>query len=991
MTSLFDQFEQASFRTKNNNLSTADLTNLGYIDMTLQQDIPIFTKSKRDFTPLDKITHVAIANKYLVVAMANNDLLRMNLNNPSERSEIKLAKYTQSKLTNLFLDPTANHLFLTFVPRKPSEIPELMYLARKSDKIKSSTKFRGNEFTAVAWNHLNESDSTTGPILLGTSKGLIFETEVALEEDKLFSSSLEQYWRQLPNYLPLYGNKEIEGLVFDIGKNTNTPITALEYFQCAGTNKYLIFAATPTKLYFFSGTAEHDEKPLLQQVFHKYLNIPETETFLASDSRLSYSRLQFWSENLITPNSFAWITEKGIHYAQLDPLIDDKMSSLKDKIKLLEYPKPLYEDFSQSPKYPISIAMTEFHILLGYTDSIKGMCLLSKEVVYEDQYNEAFGKLVSVLRDTRTGDIWALSENAMFRFKVHREERNIWQIFCANGQFDLAKKYSRANEACYNQVLIKEAEMLFEQKQYALSAQRYAETQSSFEEICLKFIQVDESDALKIFLRNKLTTLKPQDKTQITMIVIWVVELYLMKLEEIRLQGLEKSASYDEIQKEFETFMALQEVAECIRNNKSTIYELMQSHGDKGNLIKLTIVSKDFERLIRHHIFKNDFRDALGVLKSQNNLEMYYQFAPVLMQEIPRQMVKTLIEQGRKLVALRLLPALVSCNGELHALEVITYLEYCVGELKNTDRAIHNFLLSLYAKYDSKKLIDYLNMQGQELSLINYDVYFALRLCTEQNRTEACVQLFGLLKLWESAVDLALTVDLDLAKKMADMPENDTELRKKLWLKIAQHVVNEKNDIQEAMEFLSDLIKIEDILPFFSDFVTIDHFKDAICDSLKGYNQQIQILKEEMEEATNSAKQVRDEIHNFRNCYTYINGSDKCEICQVTLMVRPFYFFPCHHKFHSDCLLAELEPSLGLVKRSRLADLEKQFQALSIQMNSDSVSTESTGISARDQVKSEIDNIIASECPYCGENMIRNIDKPFIEDFDYENIMRQWE
>lgn len=51
----------------------------------------------------------------------------------------------------------------------------------------------------------------------------------------------------------------------------------------------------------------------------------------------------------------------------------------------------------------------------------------------------------------------------------------------------------------------------------------------------------------------------------------------------------------------------------------------------------------------------------------------------------------------------------------------------------------------------------------------------------------------------------------------------------------AQNVVSGKDDIQQAMAFLKqcDLVKIEDILPFFSDFVTIDHFKDAICDSLK--------------------------------------------------------------------------------------------------------------------------------------------------------------
>lgn len=43
------------------------------------------------------------------------------------------------------------------------------------------------------------------------------------------------------------------------------------------------------------------------------------------------------------------------------------------------------------------------------------------------------------------------------------------------------------------------------------------------------------------------------------------------------------------------------------------------------------------------------------------------------------------------------------------------------------------------------------------------------------------------------------------------------------------------------MDFLQqcDLIRIEDILPFFSDFVTIDHFKDAICNSLKVQNHNV--------------------------------------------------------------------------------------------------------------------------------------------------------
>lgn len=72
--------------------------------------------------------------------------------------------------------------------------------------------------------------------------------------------------------------------------------------------------------------------------------------------------------------------------------------------------------------------------------------------------------------------------------------------------------------------------------------------------------------------------------------------------------------------------------------------------------------------------------------------------------------------------------------------------------------------------------------------------------------------------------------DVELARINADKPEDDEVLRKKLWLTIAKHVVQDNKDIKSALEFLkqSNLLKIEDILPFFPDFVLIDDFK-ASC------------------------------------------------------------------------------------------------------------------------------------------------------------------
>lgn len=68
----------------------------------------------------------------------------------------------------------------------------------------------------------------------------------------------------------VYLNKQ----VFDIGKESKPPITGIEFRRIPNTDKYLIILTTLTRIYQYSGiVTNHDEKPLLQQVFIKYLNL----------------------------------------------------------------------------------------------------------------------------------------------------------------------------------------------------------------------------------------------------------------------------------------------------------------------------------------------------------------------------------------------------------------------------------------------------------------------------------------------------------------------------------------------------------------------------------------------------------------------------------------------------------------------------------------------------------------------------------------------
>jgi hypothetical protein len=73
----------------------------------------------------------------------------------------------------------------------------------------------------------------------------------------------------------------------------------------------------------------------------------------------------------------------------------------------------------------------------------------------------------------------------------------------------------------------------------------------------------------------------------------------------------------------------------------------------------------------------------------------------------------------------------------------------------------------------------------------------------------------------------------------------------------------QKERVAAVVEVLGEAegqIRIEDVLPLFPDFVTIDAFKAAICASLEDYNAQIEGLKSEMADSTRIADALRSGV-----------------------------------------------------------------------------------------------------------------------------------
>ena len=111
-----------------------------------------------------------------------------------------------------------------------------------------------------------------------------------------------------------------------------------------------------------------------------------------------------------------------------------------------------------------------------------------------------------------------------------------------------------------------------------------------------------------------------------------------------------------------------------------------------------------------------------------------------------------------------------------------------------------------------------------------------------------------------------------------------------------------------AIDLLEEcsLLKIDDLLPWFPDFVVIDKFKDRVVESLEDYNARIVELKSEMMQYTSSAEKIRSEIQALKCRRGEIRGDQVCELCDQAILSRVFYLFPCSHAFHADCLTREV-------------------------------------------------------------------------------------
>ncbi|KAL0579371.1 tethering complex subunit [Marasmius crinis-equi] len=865
-------------------------------------EAPIFDLGQVQCTINAPLVSLVVCSDMLVMGLASNMLILIELAHATQVVQIQIPRKPNLEMTlyKLFMDPSGRHIIITSLQG------ENWYLYRTWKKPRQLKTFK-MVIESVAWNKtalLSTSQPTsTREILIGARNGVIYEAVLNAEED--FFKSQERYLQQV-FHLP--EKQPINGIKYDL-------------FPSSDATKILVVVTTPSRIYQFVGIPDRksdDAGRVFSGIFAtrdpKILELPGTN---------SYSELHYYTPNAdqasSLPKTLAWMTGPGIYHGNLN--FSSPSDDLIDSADVLPYPGP-------SSEFPISVALTQFHYVLLYKDKIVGVCSLDDSTVYEEPLplkrdEEVRGITADPVRKT----YWVYTDQSIFELLVGNEDRDVWKIYLSKKQFDVALRYSKTATQ-RNRVLSSQANSLFSDGRYFQAAQAFSQCSVSFEEVVLKFMDAGERDALRSYLISRLERTRKTDLTQRMMLATWLVEFYLSKCNEL-----------DDI-------VASESVSQDIENKNldpKTTYELIQGHGRTDMYLHYATVIGDSERVIEHWIMEEEWSKAIEVLNRQQNMELYYRFAAVLLRQSPKEMVDSWLRQ-KALDPLRLIPALLQLQtaprDPLSPNQAIRYLNDVVFEQQNTSTTIHNLLITFYVSPSSSLSNSTIADDGPLLRFLStapadpltnkpyYDLDYALRLCKQSGRTQPCVHIYSKMGLYENSVDLALEKgDLELAKINADKPEEDQPLRKKLWLKIARYVVQDKKDIKTAMHFLedTDLLKIEDILPFFPDFVVIDDFKEEIAHALEGYSSHIDSLKSEMDEATQTAESIQQDIAALRNRFVTIDAGETCSSCSHLLLTRQFYVFPCRHNFHADCLIGLAKEYLPAHSLRRILALQTEL------------------------------------------------------------------
>jgi tetratricopeptide (TPR) repeat protein len=112
---------------------------------------------------------------------------------------------------------------------------------------------------------------------------------------------------------------------------------------------------------------------------------------------------------------------------------------------------------------------------------------------------------------------WLYTDSSIFELSVTEEDQDLWSVYLDKQAFESALKYTKTPKQ-RSIVNAAQGDAYFTQGRYIQSAEAYAQSTKSFEEVVLRFTDKDERDALRYYLVRCLERLKKNVRAVGTMV-----------------------------------------------------------------------------------------------------------------------------------------------------------------------------------------------------------------------------------------------------------------------------------------------------------------------------------------------------------------------------------------------------------------------------------------------------------------------------------------
>ena len=376
--------------------------------------------------------------------------------------------------------------------------------------------------------------------------------------------------------------------------------------------------------------------------------------------------------------------------------------------------------------------------------------------------------------------------------------------------------------------------------------------------------------------------------------------------------------------------------------DKDIIYSLLQTYGRVEESIEFASIMGDFEKVISTYINQGKISEAADKLTwfsafcdKQETLdylsEIFLENCTKFLKHCPKTAISLLQQRFKSIKMEKLVHSLMSTadkdeeedknlseeQKKRNSQTILMYLKSLVEKPKiEEENNIHNLYIFYLSKYKENQfsIIEYLKSFFNENNNNEYSyhkkkkVLFNIDYAKKifQNNPPAYALVLALSGKQSEGVRTALLEDTEqsheVAKFIARNSQGET-LQKQLWIDIFSYY--NKKEFKKALDIMSEskILKIEDVLPYITNTITIDDFKPKVSKCINEYEINIKQLKEDINDFNKISETIKDDIKKYRQQSRDIQFPKcRCVICQQFIKDKDILLFPCGHMFDFNCM-----------------------------------------------------------------------------------------